>query len=174
MALPSDGCLVVGVCVSGPGPPSARRLATHDAAWHGMAWHGMAWRGVWRGVAWRGWAWRGWAGLLTHPNEAVMLVAPCNLPREPPSVPKLPPGDHTPAGSLLLTPVGLRAPGSVEAVEARMWLRPGSVHANFCAAGVSLTAACPGSRLSGGSRPVLATCRIGERCACGDSLAAVL
>ena len=55
MALPSDGCLVVGVCVSGPGPPFARRLATHDAAWHGMAW---------RGVAWRGWAWRGWAGFF--------------------------------------------------------------------------------------------------------------
>ena len=56
-----------------------------------------------------------------------------------------------------------------------MWLRPGSVHANFCAAGVSLTAGWPGSRLSGGSLPVLAAFRmLGERRACGDSLAAVL
>jgi hypothetical protein len=54
-----------------------------------------------------------------------------------------------------------------------MWLRPGSVHANFCAAGVSLTAALPGSRPSGGSLLVLAAC-VGERRAYGDSLAAVL
>ena len=83
----------------------------------------------------------------------------------------MPPGDHTPAGSLLLA--GRRTLRSVEAVEARV-LRPGSVHANFCAAGVSLTAAWPGSRLSGGSRPVLAAFRIGEWRARGDSLAAAL
>lgn len=58
---------------------------------------------------------------------------------------------------------GRRVPCSVEAVEARMWLRPGSVHANFCAAGVSLTAAWTGERLSGGSLPVLAAWRTGER-----------